>query len=467
MKKIILMLCAAAAATASLSAEQAPPAAPAPAVKTPVVLTLQDCLRKVKRQSPAVLALGFDLEALDRRARAARASYLPLLTAQGQAGYVTGGSTSFFSVIGVTDAEVLRNQIETIRSYRSGGGQISMPLVKEGSFFGLNTPPAAEVKKQEKEIARHGGKVTEQEVLFTVARMYLEVMVARHKLELLDRQRKVSSLQLEMVKSKLPYGLAMQEEVDKAALAMSQNEIAYETAVDLAVGSFLRLSMMLNMDDPKSFSIDTSYPPMPKLPTFQAMVDLVGNGHPLVLQQEAVVQRAKAQLGFDQGRIWPTVTAQGAYTYADDFNPPGSDLWTGFILVNAPIFDFGALHQTAKASLSSFRAESLRVAQVRDDVQQQLYEAYLGIRDSAHKAASINMQIATAEKEVRRVDVLKSMGAITMKESTETEQEYISQRLQQEDATLQHMLSYAQLQVASGGKWEWLPDRVETAKPEP
>ena len=100
-------------------------------------------------QDPAIRAIRFDVEALDRRAKAVRAAYLPQLIGTGQAGYVQGASTSYFSVINVFDPEVVapQREITGLTGYRSGGGQLNIPLINAGSFFGINTPPAATEKK--------------------------------------------------------------------------------------------------------------------------------------------------------------------------------------------------------------------------------------------------------------------------------------------------------------------------------
>jgi outer membrane protein TolC len=424
--------------------------------KATTVVTLKDCLKRVLAQDPAIRALRFDMEALDRRARAVRASYLPQLIATGQAGYVAGQSTSYFSVIGVNDPTVVRKDIPGLTGYRSGGGQLSMPLINGGSFFGFNTPPAATAREKEKEATGYGYELTTQQILYTVTNTYLSIVASKNKLELLEKQRLVSERQLAMVKGQFEFGLATQGDLDAAERTARDNQLAYETASELSVDSFLQLSLMLGIDNPQTFSIETSYPPMPKLPSYPTLMALIQDHQPSILQQEALLGQARAQLALDQNRIWPTVNFQGNYAYADNFSGPGASLWTAFFTVNVPIFDFGVLHQTARADLASVEAGSMRVEAAKSDLLQNLYAAYSGIRDNTYAAATINSQAAAATKQWKKTEILQKMDAITLEQALTNEQSYIGSRLQQEDTTLRNILAYAQLQSVVGGKWNWL-----------
>ena len=433
-------------------AMSAPPARPAP----PQVLTLKDCLQRVMAENPAVRALRFDLEALERRAAAIRESYLPQLIATGQVGYVSGSSISYFSVIGVRDPEVLRGNISGLDAYRSGGGQLTFPLINGGSFFGINTPPAATVKQMELKATGAGYELTVQQILYSVTNTYLAVVIAKNKLELLDRQRKLANEQYHIAKEQLPYGLDTQGDVDTAQKAALQSEQAYEADTALAVQSYLELSMMLGLDDPHSFAIQATYPPMPKLPTYPFLISLIQDHHPSVIQQEAVLGEAKAQLAYDQNRIWPTVNYQGNYAYADDFSNPGANLWTSFVTVNIPIFDFGVLHNTARADLATVEADSLRVQAAKDDLLQNLYASYSAIRDSTYAAAAINGQVAAVSKQIRKNDILQSNQSISTGQYLATQLTFLQLRIAQEDTTLRNILTYAQLQNVTAGKWQWL-----------
>ena len=137
--------------------------------------------------------------------------------------------------------------------------------------------------------------MTTQEIIYTVTNVYLSIIVAKDKLELLERQRKLSDKQVAMVKKQIGYGLATQQDVDNAEQVAEQNEVAYEAAAGLAVQSFIKLGLMLGIDDPHSFTIQTDFPPMPPLPTFESMVNLLQDHQPLVLQQQALLGAAKAQ----------------------------------------------------------------------------------------------------------------------------------------------------------------------------
>ncbi len=426
--------------------------------KKTTVLTLKDCLDRVMNQDPAIRALRFNLEALDRRARAVRASYLPQLIATGQAGFVSGQSTSYFSVTGVEDPEVIRKDIPGLTGYRSAGGQLTMPLINGGSFFGINTPPAATAKEKEKEASGYGYELTTQQILYSVTTTYLSIIASKNKLQLFEMQRIVSDRQLAMTKGQLQFGLATQADVDAAEKTALGNRIAYEAAAGLAVESFLELSLMLGIDDPESFTIQTNYPAMPKLPSYPALLALIQDHQPSVLEQEALLGEAKAQLALDQNRIWPTVNFQGNYAYADAFTSTDASLWTAFFTVNVPVFDFGVLHQTARADLAAVQASALNVETAKSDLLQNLYTAYSAIRDNTYAAASVNSDVATAEKAWKKTEVLQSTEAITLGQVLANEQAYIAARIEQEDTTLKNILSYAELQVVVGGRWNWLAD---------
>jgi len=425
-------------------------------VQKGTVLTLRDCLQRVMQQDPAIRALRFDVEALDRRARAIRASYLPQLIATGQAGFVQGASVSYFSVLGAYDPDVIRREIPGPTAYRSAGGQLTMPLINSGSFFGINTPPAATAKEMEKQATEYGNELTTQQILYAVTQSYLSVVMARNKLQLLEKQRIVSQRQMLLVQNQYKYGLATEDDVMAAEKAARENQAAYEAASGLAVESFLQLSLMLGIDDPRSFSIEANYPPMPKLPSYTYLLALIQDHQPSVLEQEAILGQSRAQLAYDQNRIWPTVNFQGNYAYADGFESPNASLWTGFVTVNVPLFDFGVLHQTARADLATVQANALRVEGAKSDLLQNLYAAYSAIRDNTYAAANINSLVAAAAEQYQKTEILEKMQAITLVQALANEQSYITLRLNQEDITLKNIMAYAQLQSVVGGGWNWL-----------
>jgi outer membrane protein TolC len=444
--------------TPSISAQSIPVAQPAPP-SGKKVFTLRDCLEKVKQENPAIRAIRFNLEAMDRRAKSIRALYLPQVTANGQAGYVTGESINYFSVLGVQDREVIARKISGLHSYESGGGQLYMPLIKDGSFFGINTPPSETIQQMNTEITRYSGEMTLQQILFNVTKTYLEVVTAKNKLDLLQHQKSLSEKQLSKVKVQLNYGLALQSDVSAAELAAVQNANAFEAASDLALSAFLRMAMMLDIKDPQSFAIEIAYPPMPKLPSYPMLMAMVGGDHPGIMKQEAVIKQAQAQLALDQNKIWPTVEYHGSYTYADDVSPPGHDgrdLWTSFVTVNVPVFDFGILHNQTRADLAALEAQNLQLQQTRDDLQQSLFDAYIAIRDNTYAAAAINSKVAAARTAFQKVEISQQLESASLSQVIDTEQNYLTLRLAQENVTSQHILSYAQLQSVVGGRWNWL-----------
>jgi len=428
--------------------------------KHKMVLTLKECLRRVMAEDPAIRALRFDLDSLDHRARAIRDSYLPQLIATGQTGFVSGQSTSYFSVTGTFDPNVVRKDIPGLTGYRSGGGQLTMPLINGGSFFGINTPPAATAAEMEKQATGYGYELSTQQILFAVTNVYLSVIAAKNKLELLNRQRVLSQKQLGMYKAQLEYGLDTQSDVDSAEKTAQENQLAYDTDSGLAVESFLELSLMLGIDDPQSFSIATTYPDMPKLPSYPMLLALLQDHQPSVLQEEAILGQAKAQLALDQNRVWPTINFQGNYAYADAYTSTNASLWTAFFTVNVPIFDFGVLHQTARADLATVQADAMRVEAQKTTLLQNLYSSYSAIRDNTYSAAQVNSQVASLLKQWQKTQVLQDMQAITLAQALNNEEAYLTARLSQEDITLRNILSYAQLQVVVGGKWNWLGEDI-------
>jgi outer membrane protein TolC len=422
------------------------------------VLTLSDCLQRIRSISPALRAVRLDVETYERRARALRASYLPVLTANAQGGYLAGNPTSFFTVNGATEPEIQRNEIPSVGSYRSGGANLTVPLIRDGSIFGLNDPPAARIKRADAQISKYGEISTEQQELYAVTRNYLDILSSQNKLILLKRLTEVSKLQYDLAATKFSAGIITQQDLDTARENWQQNLISSQTASDLAVESFLRLTLMLNISDPEAYTLQMEYPTMPKIPAYSEMVKFL-NSHPDVLQQEATIDKAKSQLALDQGKIWPVVGLSGNYTYADDAHriepKNGSAIWTSFLTVNAPVFDFGSLHQNARGSLASVDAESQRLSVAKENVRQRLYDAYSNIRDNTYQAASLNSRVAKALTQFKKSQVLSNSGAVTTTLAYQNEQDYINIRLQQEDTTVSHILSFAQLQIAVAGKWSW------------
>jgi outer membrane protein TolC len=149
-------------------------------------LTLADCVTAALGQSPALEAYKYDLKAADAAIWMQRAALLPQLTGSAQMFVLNGEPVSPFSVLGVTEFDLITRHVSWDAGWIGSIG-VTYPLFENGSIFGVNEAPAVASAKAQRKQQEWTRNLAEEDAIYTVAEAYFNTLSARRKVALYER----------------------------------------------------------------------------------------------------------------------------------------------------------------------------------------------------------------------------------------------------------------------------------------
>jgi multidrug efflux system outer membrane protein len=219
----------------------------------------------------------------------------------------------------------------------------------------------------------------------------------------------------------------------------------------------LELAKALGLQNSSTLRLSTVLPAAPQPPRVEQLLDGPLSQHPSLQVQRATIDKAKQDYRLERFRLFPSISLDGSAVYADDFNPPGSHLYSGAITVHVPIFDFGEQNATVRAKRMKYLAEQARLASVEDDVTNDIVKTYENIYALSEKMLSLQQEIGKAEAEWRLAESQQQEGLTPPLTSVEAQLRLLDKRDEFYGYEARRLLNYAALQKAACGAWKWIP----------
>jgi outer membrane protein TolC len=424
-------------------------------------LTLQDCIDIALGESPLLEANRFDLLAATEEIRAARALTWPHLKGSVSGEIFSGESTGRFGVINAVDPNGFglspgANGVDLAGIYLLGAS-LKYPLFQDGSILGLNNGPAVAAKKAQKEALTWSERVRREEVIYRITDTFIATALAQNRQEFVDQRVSLLEKSVAIIQEQRRQEITLPSELKLAKDQLQGSRSLAGLIREQVTAGKLELAKALGLQNPSAIRLSTVLPPAPQPPRVEQLLDGPLSQHPSLQMQRATIDKAKQEYRLERYRLFPSVSLEGSALYADDFNPPGSHLYSGAITVHVPIFDFGEQNATVRAKRMKYLAERARLASVTDDVTNDIVKTYENIYALGEKMLSLQQEIGKAESDWRVAESHQQEGLTPPLESIQAQLRLIDKRDEYYGYEARRLLNYAALQKAACGAWKWIP----------
>src|SRR5262249_6592367 len=140
------------------------------------------------------------------------------------------------------------------------------------------------------------------------------------------------------------------------------------------------------------------------LPDFETIAEISSVQHPKVHMQEATIRGAQANVALQRSRLLPSVTADSYDFQYGDFHGDAANQWVSVLTVHVPVFDFGEAYLATKSARIKLQAEIERGVAVKQELQKELVDAVVQIKQSAGNFAKAGGEVVEAQRVAARLE---------------------------------------------------------------
>ena len=435
----------------------------------PAYFNLKGYVTAALATDPGLIASRFAEMSNQKEAESVRASYLPYLKGDGELGVLDGYNRfGLFAptttqerthVAGVGEETInVPKQFKTINWdwYSIFGPTLTMPFFKDGSFLGINTPPAVNIKRAEGEVLAATARLDAQDVTYRATDLFLQAITTANQAKLMRGRLDWIQKQNDLIHEEAKYNLVSQSDVTVADTQLEETKIEVLIAGQRAVDAFFRVGELLGIEDPRTVRIDTQYPTAKPLPSFESTVLRANQDHPKIAIQQAQAKKAEADVALKRAQLLPTGEVVSAYRVGNNLDDVGQPRWTSFFALTAPIFDFGERYDALKAADLKLQEEQELIEKAHQEVRQAVFEAFTHLREVMTQQSAIVTLVAERQKTVDRLEELNKFQQAPIPELIAAWLSLLEAKRSEEAVHYAVLVASAELEKATGGQWKWL-----------
>ncbi len=400
------------------------------AAPLPAQLTLPQAVESSLKNYPSIRISEEQVNAASAAIQLARTAYLPKIDALAQANRATRNNV-FGLLLPQSVIPSMSGPVIGSNNFGSVWGSAIGGLVTWEPFdFGLR---AANVETANAARAQTEAAVkrTQFEVAVATADAYLTLIAAQETVRAaqagVDRAEAILKTITAQVGAQLRPGADQSRSEAELAAARTQL-IQAQQAIDVSRATLAQFTGV----DPSKISIANGS--LVQLPPDQAPASLNTAINPLVVEQNAAVEQARAQLRAMERSYFPRFYLQGAI-YArgtgaetngdrlDGLNglaPNYQNYAIGFT-VTFPILDLPALRAREAAQNSTIRAQAARSEQIAVDLRAQWNRAVATVNGARRVAANTPVQVSSARTAVQQATARYHAGLANIDELAEAQ----------------------------------------------
>jgi len=419
------------------------------------VLTLQDCINMALGESPLMEASRFDLLAATEEMNAARAMTLPRLYGEVTPEVFSGGQTSAFSILTASDT----GRTKTV----TGGlgifdARLSYPLFRDGSILGLNVndAPAISLKRAQAEALAWTIHLKREDVIYRIADVFISTVSAQNRTSLVDREVMLLERSVGNIQEQLKQGLKLSIDLKVAQEQLNGARALAKIIRSQVVAGEKEIARMLALPSLTGDRLSSILPDPPEPPRADQLLGILLNQHPSLRVQRAIANKAREDYRLERFRLYPSVSLDGTALGAQDFDGPGNHIYTGAVIVDMPIWDFGAQRATVRSKMATYKAEEARVGAVAEDVTDQIAKTYEQIEALSLHIVTLQQDVAEADRNFKIAAAQQQQGGGQPLVTDELEIRLLGKRDELEEFQARLLVAYAAMQKASGGLWKWI-----------
>ena len=415
---------------------------------TPVVITLDEAIRRAQASEPAYAAAVAASRTAGLDKSIAAAGLLPNVVYFNQ-GVYSEPNGAHGQVGQVSDTPDLPKFIANngVREY------FSQAMVNETLGLGplaavRHADAAAAMAQAEQEIARRG-------LVIAVTTLFYSSLAADHKLAVARSARQEAADFTKLTGQREQAREAAHADVVKAQLLEQQRNRDAEDAMVAAEKARLDMGVLLFADPRTAYTLSA-----PETATALASKEDVeqaaARSNPELKSALAALAASNADVLAAWGALLPNVGLNVTYGIdAPQFATNGPDGvrnlgYSASLTVNVPVWDWLASEHKVKQSEIRRDASQVALSATQRRLIAQLEEAYSESQAARDQLASLDLSAATAEESLRLTKLRYRGGEATVLEVVDAENAYVSAENAREDGRVRYETARAALQTITG-----------------
>ena len=394
-------------------------------------LTLEDALAAAYLSNPTLEAERARVRAVDEQVPQALSNWRPRVDVTGDYGRrrtETGGVTPRYT---------------TTTPHNLG------IRVQQNLFRGFRTQNQTSAAEHSVLAARSGLNSVEQQILLSAVESYVDVLRDQAVLDLNRNNEEVLQRQLEATQDRFEVG-----EITRTSVSQAESRLAGAVAARVAAEGTLRSSMAvferiigLPAED---LSQPGALPPLPE--TLEEALRMAEQNQPQVLAADYNALAAQDAIRVVGGELLPTVALEASYGRRWDATT--RDSYSGVAEIKAtlvaPLYEGGFVYSRLREAKHQAGQRRIEVDVARQSARAQGVIAWESLNSAAAQISAISAQVEAASIALEGVQREAQVGARTILDVLDAEQELLDARVNLVRAQRNHRVAAYQMLSATG-----------------
>ncbi len=378
-----------------------------PAAPSANAQTLPEALSQAYDSNPTLRAARAELRSVNENVPQELSNWRPNVTAGASAGK---SRTEVDTNSGDTD-----NNLTPL----TANIDVTQPIYRGGRTIAGTERAENEVRAQ-----RESLRSTEQSVLLSAATSYTDVWRDQAVLQLNINNENVLAQQLEATQDRFEVG-----EVTRTDVAQAETRFATAVSDRIASEGSLTSSRAAYEEVIGSFPGTLPAPPVPvDLPTSQdEVVGLAIENNPDVTAAEFVELAAQKNVRQIKGELYPEVSLVGSLSHQDEVSSQDTETDSASIIaqVSIPIYQQGSVSSRVRAAKQISSQRRVQVEEQRRSAEQTAVSSWEALMTAQAQIRSFESAVASAEIALEGVRQENEVGARTILDILDAEQELL------------------------------------------
>ena len=328
--------------------------------------------------------------------------------------------------------------------------QLRQPLFRMPLFAGLRQAGFVVDDAEatlERELQDLGSRVTGA---------YMEALLAQDALELVLKQKSVTTIQLDAARKSLQAGYGTRTDIDEAQARLDMNTAEELSAHQHVEFTRRQLEILINQPVDSLVTVDAQRLPLlpPEPAEVAAWVRMAEESSPEVRALQARLDTARAEIDKARGGHYPTVDAiaQISRSGSENVTSPSSS-YTNHLIglqVNIPLFAGGYVNSSVRQAIAEqVRAEE-NLEATRRDLAVRVHREHRGITEGVLKVKALQQAVRSAQQLVQSSKRSFEAGSRSTVDVLNAEQQLQSTLRDLAEARYVYLLSRVRLRALVG-----------------
>lgn len=425
------------------------------AIAADVPLSLVDALRIANADNETIASSGESyIQALADKSRAASA-FMPTLTLGPSYSLTRSRSSSSSSGVIVGDGSGTGGsvQIQDSDSDRTRH-QLSAPLQARvnGSLSDLSSFDAARQTVAEREQLLYD---TRESVLLQVVDAYYAVLRNERQVAVYESTVQLRTEQVRDQEARQRLGSARPLDVAQSQANLAATRVQLTQARTDAVNARSALARLMGVPAVTGALTDAFTLPQ-AIDALDAWQTRARTERQDLIAGQRALESARASVDAAIRQYFPSVSINFNYFLYND--PKSSQLWTGGISANVPIFSGGQIEADIRRAWSVYRQTGLAQSQTVHEVDDDVLQAFNNVQGSRAKLTDLTVQVDAATRSVDLAERAYKLGSESNLDRLTEQDNLLTARLNLLTEELNEKSFYLALIRATGGLGEVLTD---------